>query len=80
MDILKINWRDRAHNDPVVNYLFSNYIFEKEHLKQKTNTPVVIKDGAKSLQKQPSSEPAEPNEPKKSGKVGRPPKKTTEPK
>ena len=64
MDVLKINWRDRAHNDPVVNYLFGNYILEKKHLKQVTKTPVVIKDGAKSLKKEPVS-----------GKVGRPPKK-----
>lgn len=77
MDILKINWRDRAHNDPVVNYLFGNYILEKEHLKQVTKTPVVIKDGSKSLKslkKQPSSEHKKEKIEKKGGKVGRPPK------
>ena len=56
MDILKINWTERAHNDPVVNYLFRDYIFEKDHLKQETKTPVIVKDKPKS-QKQPSSTP-----------------------
>ena len=57
MDLLKINWLERAKHDPVVNYLMKDYIFEGEHLKQETKTPVKIKDNAKKTTKKlPSSQ------------------------
>ena len=62
-DLFKINWLERAKNDPVVQYLFKDYIFEKDHLKQETKTPVNIKDNAKKTTKKlPKSR-------KKDGKV-----------
>ena len=54
MDLLKINWTDRARNDPVVNALFGEYIFEKDHIKTIT-TPIHIQGsqkGAKMKQNQ----------------------------
>ena len=63
MDLLKINWLERAHNDPVVQYLFKDYIFEKEHLKQETKTPVQIKDNIKKKDQK------KPKKPKKKTKI-----------
>ena len=34
MDILNVNWREKAQNDPVVNYLFGKYIFQSDYSKQ----------------------------------------------
>ena len=48
MDLLKINWTERARNDPVVNALFGEYIFEKDHIKTNT-TPIYIQGSKKGV-------------------------------
>ena len=65
-DLFNINWIERAHNDPVVQYLFKDYILEKDHLKQQTKTPVQIKDNGKKTSSTTK---------KTTSKVGRPRKK-----
>ena len=48
MDLLKINWTDRAKNDPVLNALFGKYIFEKDNIKTNTS-PIYIQGSEKGV-------------------------------
>ena len=43
MDLFKINWKQRATNDPVVNEFFKEYIFQQEHITTNTSD-IKIKD------------------------------------
>ena len=44
MDLFTTNWREKASSDPVVNWMFRDYIFQQDKINTNT-TSVKIQDG-----------------------------------
>ena len=44
MDLFTTNWRERASSDPVVNWMFRDYIYQQDKINTNT-TAVKIQDG-----------------------------------